>query len=289
MQLVAIQIADEMRRIEHRLRPARRGGVDLAQRVAAILQVGSDHDRDVMIGQRHRQFDFGNDIQRHQLDCGLLQQELDRRVAADVGRSRQRQNAQPRFRRRTRRTEQPMRRKDIMLDRKTGLLVAQQLRDQRQIEPLARLDGAVDQLGDQLLPQRAKTDPCHCHFREPGHGRSRSAQSGRATPTDASAAASHAASVVSAGAANCDETSPWKTDRADMIEAALDIGPDFTADIAPAFAERKILAEISAGCRIDHAFEQCKAVGTSCQRIVRMLAEELQRCVGGATHIFSNT
>ena len=38
MQLVAIEIADEMRRIEQRPRPARGGGVDLAQRVAAFFE-----------------------------------------------------------------------------------------------------------------------------------------------------------------------------------------------------------------------------------------------------------
>ena len=151
MQFVAIEIADEMRRIEHRPRPARSSGADLAQRVAAIRRVGRDHDRDVMIGQRHRQFGIGDDVERHQLDGGSLQQKLDRRIAADVGRSRQRQNAQPRFRRRAAQTKQPMRREDVILDRETGLLVAEQLRDQRQIEPLARLDGTLDQPGDQAF------------------------------------------------------------------------------------------------------------------------------------------
>src|SRR5450631_1925592 len=66
--------------------------------------------------------------------------------------------------------------------------------------------------------------------------------------------------------------------RADMIEAALQVGPDFAADIGPAFAEREILAEIGSGRRIDHAFEQCKSIGTSGQCVERMLAKELQRC-----------
>ena len=64
--------------------------------------------------------------------------------------------------------------------------------------------------------------------------------------------------------------------RADMIEAALKISPDFAADIGPAFAERKILAEISSGLRIDHALEQRKPVGASGERIEGMLLEELQ-------------
>src|ERR1700691_1940420 len=67
--------------------------------------------------------------------------------------------------------------------------------------------------------------------------------------------------------------------RADMIEAALEIGPDFAADIGPAFAERKILAEIGSGRRIDHTFEQRKSIETAGQRVERMLAKELQRCV----------
>src|SRR3984957_7182153 len=49
--------------------------------------------------------------------------------------------------------------------------------------------------------------------------------------------------------------------RADMIETAFEVSPDFAADIGPAFAERKILAEIGSGRRIDHAFEQCKSIG----------------------------
>jgi hypothetical protein len=40
-----------------------------------------------------------------------------------------------------------------------------------------------------------------------------------------------------------------------MIEPALKIGPDFAADIGPAPAERKILAEVSSGLAIDQAFE----------------------------------
>src|ERR1700704_1889763 len=51
--------------------------------------------------------------------------------------------------------------------------------------------------------------------------------------------------------------------RADMVEAALKISPDFAADIGPALAEGEILAEIGPGLRIDHAVEQCKPVGTS--------------------------
>src|SRR4029450_7525089 len=42
--------------------------------------------------------------------------------------------------------------------------------------------------------------------------------------------------------------------RAAMAEAALKVGPDFAADIGPAFAEGKILAQISPAVRIDHAF-----------------------------------
>ena len=62
MQLVAIEIAYMLRRIEQRTRPQRRGLIDLAQRIAAIFGVGRDHDGDVVIGQRHRPFDFRHDI-----------------------------------------------------------------------------------------------------------------------------------------------------------------------------------------------------------------------------------
>src|SRR5437899_819253 len=64
-----------------------------------------------------------------------------------------------------------------------------------------------------------------------------------------------------------------------MVEAALKISPYFAADIGPAFAEGKILAQISPALRVDHAFEQREPFGTSSQRIEGMFAEELQRCV----------
>src|SRR5260370_23764635 len=63
---------------------------------------------------------------------------------------------------------------------------------------------------------------------------------------------------------------------ADMIEAAFEISPDFAANIGPALAKCKILAQVSPGLRVDHAFEQCKPVRTSSERIEGMFAEELQ-------------
>src|SRR6201996_2727979 len=55
--------------------------------------------------------------------------------------------------------------------------------------------------------------------------------------------------------------------RPDVIELAFEVGPDLTAEIGPALAERKVLAEIGAGLGIDHAFEQRETIGTSGQRI----------------------
>src|SRR4030081_1157310 len=57
-----------------------------------------------------------------------------------------------------------------------------------------------------------------------------------------------------------------KDRRADMIEAALKVGPDFAPHIGPAFAEGKILAQIGSGFFVDHALEQAKPVRTSGQR-----------------------
>src|SRR5580698_3950338 len=75
----------------------------------------------------------------------------------------------------------------------------------------------------------------------------------------------------------------------DMVEAALKIGPDFTADIGPALAESEIFAEIGAGCRIDHAFEQRKAVRASRQCVMRVLAKKLQRrIVRMRAHLLKN-
>ena len=50
MQLVAIQIADKVRRIQQRPRPTWRCTIDDTQRTEALLGVGRDHDRNVMIG-----------------------------------------------------------------------------------------------------------------------------------------------------------------------------------------------------------------------------------------------
>ena len=55
MQLVAIQIADKVRRIQQRPRPTRRSAIDDTQRTEAFFGVGRDHDRNVMIGQPLRQ------------------------------------------------------------------------------------------------------------------------------------------------------------------------------------------------------------------------------------------
>ena len=67
--------------------------------------------------------------------------------------------------------------------------------------------------------------------------------------------------------------------RPDVIERALDVGPDIAANIGPALAEGEVLGKISAGRRIDHAFEQREAVLARDQRVVRMLAEELQASI----------
>ena len=50
MQLVAIQIADKVRRIQQRPRPTRRRAIDDTQRTEAFFGVGRNHDRNVMIG-----------------------------------------------------------------------------------------------------------------------------------------------------------------------------------------------------------------------------------------------
>src|ERR1035437_3437613 len=49
--------------------------------LAAFIGVGSDHDGNVMIGQRYRQLYSRNDIKRQQFDSGLFQQKLNWRVA----------------------------------------------------------------------------------------------------------------------------------------------------------------------------------------------------------------
>ncbi len=166
MQLVAIQMADKPRRIEKRPRPARRHRIDLAQRLQAFLRIGSDHDRDVVLGQRRRQVDAGDDVERLQLDPGIFQQELDRRVAAHVDGGRERQNAQFRLFRRTWRPVQLMKGEHFRLNGHSRLPVTQQLRDQRQIEPLARVGRAGGKLRNQFVAQWAKIGTFECHRRQ---------------------------------------------------------------------------------------------------------------------------
>ena len=48
-----------------------------------------------------------------------------------------------------------MREQNLVLDRKACLLVAEQLRKQRQVEPLARIGGTVQQPCHQRPPDRA--------------------------------------------------------------------------------------------------------------------------------------
>src|SRR6476660_7605404 len=54
-----------------------------------------------------------------------------------------------------------------------------------------------------------------------------------------------------------------KDRRADMIEAALKVGPDLAPHIGPALAEGKILAQVGSGLLVDHALEQTEPVRTS--------------------------
>ena len=157
-----------MRRIEQRPRPARRGAFDLAQRIAALFRVGRDHDRDVMVRQRHRQFDALDDIERQEFDTRMLEQELDRRVAAHVHRRRECKHAQLRLRRRTGRAEQLMEGQHLGLDGKPGLLLAKQLRNEREVEPLARCRRPVGDLRDDLVAQRAQVGAAERHSRKPG-------------------------------------------------------------------------------------------------------------------------
>ena len=168
MQLVAIEVADRTGPVEQRPRPARRHRIDLAQRLKAFFRIRGNHDRHVMFGKRHRQIDARDDIKRLQFDAGIFQEKLDRGVAAHVDRGRQRQHPQFRLFRRTGRTIQLMKGEHFGLDRHAGLLVAQKLRDQRQIEALACLRGAVGKLANQLVAQGAQVGPFERHRRQPG-------------------------------------------------------------------------------------------------------------------------
>src|SRR5260370_28680329 len=147
-----------------------------------------------------------------------------------------------------------MRGAHIARDCKPHVLIAQQLRDQRQVEPLAGIGRSAGDLRKQFVTQRAKIGSAERHRRQLGEsdpiGAKRLGRSDRfvdirlhsrtprmandvcATERGASGiflsviprlpAAEvwrstpgwfHAAFAAAlAGAANCEETSPWKTD-----------------------------------------------------------------------------
>src|ERR1700740_2201896 len=66
-----------------------------------------------------------------------------------------------------------------------------------------------------------------------------------------------------------------KRQRSDMGQPAVEIGPDLAADVGPALAERKILAQIGAVLG-NHAFEQGEAFGACGGTVERMVALLLQ-------------
>src|SRR5580658_3157270 len=72
--------------------------------------------------------------------------------------------------------------------------------------------------------------------------------------------------------------------RADVVELAVEIGPDFAAHVGPALAESEILAEIGA-VFVDQTFEQREAVVACVDGIERMVSLITQLRVSGA-HAF---
>ena len=125
MELVAIQIANQMRRVQHRTWPAWRHLIDDPESVSAFLGIRSDHYCNIMSGHRERHVYSRNDVKRQQLDSGFFQQELDRRVAAHVDRSRECKNAQFWYRRDAWRSKQLVESDHLGLNGKSGLLVPQ--------------------------------------------------------------------------------------------------------------------------------------------------------------------
>src|SRR6202165_3427096 len=181
---------------------------------------------------------------------------------------------------------------------------AQKLRDQRQIEPLAGVGRSAGDLCEQLVPQGTKIGSAERQRRQSGESDPIGAQRlGRCDPPIEIRLHVKSPQMTN-DTQRCRSMAlnAWMDSRRirrrpcrrgklrgdiavkdrwpDMIEAALEIGPDFSADIGPALAERKILAEIGPTLRFDHALEQGKTVRASCERVEGMFAEELQGCVG---------
>ncbi|MBH5392139.1 hypothetical protein H1B27_38695 [Bradyrhizobium sp. CNPSo 4019] len=158
IQLVAIEIADAIRRIEQRPRPVRRGLFNQRERLAAFLGIGRDHDGDVVLGQGFRQTDALDHIECQQLDVGAFEQEIDRRVAAHVDVGRKREHVQAGLRSRTGRPEELMKGQHFRLDRKPLILVAQKLGDQGEIQPFARQRDPRRDPRHELVAQRMQID-----------------------------------------------------------------------------------------------------------------------------------
>jgi hypothetical protein len=97
----------------------------------------------------------------------VFQQKLDRRVAAHVDRSRERQNTQVWLRRSARRAVQLMESEHFGLHGHSHRLVAEELRDQRQVEPLARPRVACGHFREQFIAQRPKVGPLEGHCYQP--------------------------------------------------------------------------------------------------------------------------
>ncbi len=238
MQFVTIEMTDKTRSIQHRPRPARRHLIDDAKRLAAFVAVGSDHDRNVMIGQRQWQVDARNDIERLQLDAGFFQQELDRRIAAHVDCGREREHAQSRRLGRAWRAKQLMEAEHFRLNGQARRFFAEQLRNQREIEPLARTGRSADHFRNQFVAQRTQIDTVERHrgqfgksdsvraerlgfglirigqhMKTPdmtckGDDRAAAADAARRSVPARNQAAFAARAGALAAAANCEETSP---------------------------------------------------------------------------------
>ena len=113
--------------------------------------VGRDHDGDVMIGQRRPAIRLPASHKASSVRCRTPPAKTRSACCCPCRSPPQAPERAAAGFFRAWRTEQLMGGEYLVLDRKTRRLVAQQLRDQRQIEPLACLGGAVDHLGDQAF------------------------------------------------------------------------------------------------------------------------------------------
>ena len=96
VQAIAVKRENLLRQIDNRPRPVSDKLLDLAKRSACRLRIRRHNDSDIVRRQRIGQWQPRNNVKRVELDVGILEQELEGGIAANVRGGGQRQYPQTR-------------------------------------------------------------------------------------------------------------------------------------------------------------------------------------------------